>query len=81
MAVAALPVVATLTVKGTGAAPETFNEFGETEQVDIEGAPVHVSATVPVNPSAGVSCRGYCAVWPAVTVSDVPVVELELGAN
>jgi hypothetical protein len=44
---------------------------GEAVQTAKEGAPVHVSATVPANPPSGEICRLYVAVLPAVTDADV----------
>lgn len=40
-----------------------------TEQTVVDGAPEHVMVTPPEYPGPGVSCKEYCAVWPAFTVA------------
>ena len=50
---AELPVVATEIVTGVEPEPLSFTELGDTEQVDIAGAPVQLSVTVWLNPPSG----------------------------
>lgn len=64
-------VVVTLTVKGTGVAPEIWAEPGEALHPPAGGAFVHPSVTVPVNPFTGLNCKAMVAVCPAVTVAEV----------
>src|SRR5579864_188193 len=64
-------MVVTLTVKGTGVAPEICTEVGDALHPPAGGAFVHPSVTVPVNPFTGLNSNGMFAVWPAVTVAEV----------
>ena len=66
---AELPVVATETVTGVEPEPLSFTELGDTEQVDIAGAPVQLSVTVWLNPPRGATAIVYWAVCPGVTVA------------
>ena len=63
-------VVVTLIANGE-ADPLGVTVAGEAVQTAKEGAPVHVSATVPANPPSGEICRLYVAALPAVTVAEV----------
>jgi hypothetical protein len=49
-------VVAT-DIEMAAAFPFGVTEAGEAEHVASEGAPVQLSATVPLNPLIGVTCR------------------------
>jgi len=53
----ALEVFERLTTKADPVAPFTATDAGDTEQVADIGAPAQVSATVPLNPLLGVTCR------------------------
>ena len=53
-------VVVTVTVAVTAFVPSRVT-WGVTEQVEFEGAPVHVSDTEPLNPPAGVIATLYLA--------------------
>src|SRR6185437_15680930 len=64
-------IVVTLTVKGTGVAPEIWAEVGEALHPPAGGAFVHPSVTVPVNPFTGLNCKAMVAVCPAMTVAEV----------
>jgi hypothetical protein len=66
----AAAVVVTLIANGEGD-PLGVTVADEAVQTAKDGAPVHVSATVPVNPLSGEICRLYVAVLPAVTVAEV----------
>jgi hypothetical protein len=46
-----------LTTKAVPVDPLTETDAGDTEHVEDVGAPVQVSATVPLNPLFGVTCR------------------------
>lgn len=70
-------VVLTVAVKGA-AAPFGVAEFDDNEHVASDGAPVQLSATVPLNPLIGVTCKLYVAGFPAFTVA---VVEPPLAAS
>ncbi len=50
-------VVVTVTVKAEGEDPFGVTEVGATVQVANEGAPVQDSATVPVKPFSGETCK------------------------
>ena len=50
-------VVVTVTVKAEGEDPFSVTEVGATAQVANEGAPVQDSATVPVKPFSGKTCK------------------------
>lgn len=63
-----LAVAVTLTINVVGL--PLANTMGlVTEQTVVAGAPEHAMATLPEYPGPGVSCREYCAVWPAFTVA------------
>lgn len=64
-------IVDTLTVKGTGVAPEICAELGDALHPPAGGAFVHPSVTVPVKPFTGLNSRAMVAVCPAVTVAEV----------
>jgi len=64
-------VVVTLTVKGTGVAPEICAEVGDALHPPAGGAFVHPNVTIPVNPFTGLNCKAMVAVCPAVTVAEV----------
>lgn len=64
-------IVVTLTVKGTGVAPEIWAEVGEALHPPAGGAFVHPSVTVPVNPFIELNCKAMVAVCPAATVAEV----------
>jgi hypothetical protein len=63
--------VVTETVNGAALAVLTVAGEGDTVQVACVGAPLHASATEPVKPPSGFTCRLKVATWPAVTVTDV----------
>lgn len=63
-------MVVTVTVAVTALGPLGVTEAGETEQFALVGAPVQLSATVPVNPPVGLTLTVYVVVWPAVIVCD-----------
>jgi hypothetical protein len=52
-----LEVFDTLTTKAAPVDPLTAADAGDTEHVEDIGAPVQVSATVPLNPLFGVTCK------------------------
>src|SRR5215472_2150499 len=60
-------VVVADTLNAEATVPFGVIEPDEGVQVDSEGAPVQVIATAALNPPAGVTCRLYVAVPPAVT--------------
>ena len=59
----------TCTENVAAAFPFGVAEASEGMQVDLGGAPVQLSATAPLNPLIGVTCRLYVAGLPAVTVA------------
>ena len=63
------PVVVTVTVTFVGLEPLSFTEPGDTEHVDIAGAPVQLSVTVWLNPPRGATAIVYWALCPGVTVA------------
>jgi hypothetical protein len=63
-------VVVTVTVT-LAAVPPTVNGFGETVQVDCEGAPVQVKVTVPLMPPCPPTLKVKVAVCPRVTLAVV----------
>ena|SRR5579863_8840979 len=65
-------VVVTCTENGTAVLPFSVAEGGEGKQVEAAGAPLQLSATIPLNPLIGVTSRSYVAALPAGTV---PVAE------
>jgi hypothetical protein len=67
--------VLTETLKET-ALPLVTGKVAGTVQLAPKGAPEQVNAKVPLKPAPGVTCRLYCAVWPAVTLT---VVEPPVG--
>jgi len=49
--------VATVTVTAAAAFPETVRGLGDTEQVELAGAPAHAKLTEPLNPLVPVTFR------------------------
>ena len=64
-------VVVTLTVKGTGVAPEICVELGDALHPPAGGAFAHPNVIVPANPFTGLTCNIMVAVCPATTVAEV----------
>jgi hypothetical protein len=62
-------VVVTCTENVVAVFPFGVAEASEGMQVDLRGAPVQLSATVPLNPLIGVTCRLKVAGLPARTVA------------
>ena len=64
-------VVATVAVNADATVPFGVTEAGEAVQSAKDGAPLQLSATVPLKPLTGETCRLYVAICPAVTVAEV----------
>jgi hypothetical protein len=50
-------VVVTVAVNAAALPPFGVAEAGESEQAASDGAPLHASVTVPLNPLTGVTCK------------------------
>jgi len=66
-----LEVLLTVTVNADEDDPLDGTKAGDTAQIDGGGAPLQVSATLPLNPLAGDTCKLYVTVWPAVMTATV----------
>jgi hypothetical protein len=64
----ATPPAVVLTVRVNG--PLVLIVGGETDQLASEGAPEHVTLTVPLKPAPALTCKLYVVAWPAVIVDD-----------
>jgi hypothetical protein len=62
-------VVVTFTVNADATVPFGVTEAGAGVQVASDGAPEQLSATVPLNPLTGATCRLYVAGCPGLTVA------------
>jgi hypothetical protein len=62
-------VVVTFTVNADATVPLGVTEAGAGVQVVSDGAPEQLSATVPLNPLTGATCRLYVAGCPGLTVA------------
>jgi hypothetical protein len=66
-----LEVLLIVTVNAYEDDPLDGTRAGEMAQFEGAGAPLQVSATLPLNPLTGDTCKLYVAVWPAVMTAAV----------